>query len=123
MLSYVQTQNLLTAAHKEFANINFRYTIVPTTIFPNENDPLRFKSENVKLMIEMGKQDALSIIEKGSGIAHAQIIAGMLVWLKHNQNKILKAQLNVARTIEDTQKELKKQTELLYKQRVSNLEF
>lgn len=50
-----------------YPNIQFRYTISPSTKIATSRIPLDFRRENLERMIEIGEQDALDAIAMGPG--------------------------------------------------------
>jgi hypothetical protein len=117
ILSYYSSLNLLIEAEAEFPDINFRYTVAPTQALPSFVIPLGFDHDQITQMIDIGRQDALDVLQKGPGVAHKE-------FMEKVRQTVKKLRKGSRRTAEAAMKQkIKEEAKKIYEQQLKDLEL
>jgi len=55
--------------------VEYRYLVMPSQQLPGSSlFPVKFNQSEMEFMINLGKQDALSVIQEGSGVAFKKVL-------------------------------------------------
>ena len=63
--NFVKSTRAYDYARKDYPNIDFRYVFIASQRLPNQDLPLDFNATNIKTMIDLGIQDAITALNEG----------------------------------------------------------